>query len=41
VACLPPPNILMINGESILFGGMAIATMWKLSTITSAVSRIV
>jgi hypothetical protein len=25
---------LMINGESVLFGGMAIATMWKLSIIT-------
>jgi hypothetical protein len=25
---------LMINGESVLFGGIAIATMWKLSTIT-------
>jgi hypothetical protein len=24
----------MINGESVLFGGIAIATMWKLSTIT-------
>jgi len=25
---------LTSNGESVLFGGMAIVTMWKLSTIT-------